>query len=160
MQEERGTTEYEMAGWHHQLDGHEFEWTLGVGDGQGCLACCSLWGCNDSDTTEQLNWTESFDILITWYFVTKTCIYPGFSPCLFRIVFWALSAMLCPGLKVLKSSCQRKHNSTFRLCIFLSQHHIRLFYFDVGYFLKSYWIGYNIASVLCFGSLAARHMAS
>ena len=44
--------------WHHRLDGHEFEWTLGVGDGQGCLACCSSWGRKESDTTEQLNWTE------------------------------------------------------------------------------------------------------
>ena len=43
---------------HHQLDGHEFEWSLGVGDGQGGLACCNSWGCKESDTTEQLNWTE------------------------------------------------------------------------------------------------------
>ena len=43
-QEEKGTTEDEMAGWHHQLDRHEFEWTLGVGDGQGGLACCNSWG--------------------------------------------------------------------------------------------------------------------
>ena len=47
-QEEKGTTEDEMAGWHHGLDGHEFEWTLGVGDGQGGLACCSSWGCQES----------------------------------------------------------------------------------------------------------------
>ena len=46
-------------GWmHHQLDGHEFEWTPGVGDGQGGLACCNSWGCKKSDTTERLNWTE------------------------------------------------------------------------------------------------------
>ena len=57
-QEEKGTTEDEMAGWHHQLDGHEFEWTLGVGDGQGGLACCDSWGHKESDTTEWLNWTE------------------------------------------------------------------------------------------------------
>ena len=43
-QEEKGTTEDEMAGWHHRLDGHEFERTLGVGDGQGGLACCASWG--------------------------------------------------------------------------------------------------------------------
>ena len=47
-----------MAGWHHQLDGHEFERTPGVGDGQGGLACCGSWGRKESDTTEQLNWTE------------------------------------------------------------------------------------------------------
>ena len=57
-QEEKGMTEDEMAGWHHLLDGHEFEWTPGVGDGQGGLACCDLWGCKESDTTEWLNWTE------------------------------------------------------------------------------------------------------
>jgi len=51
-------TENEMAGWHHQLNGHEFEQTPGVGDGQGGLACCSPWGHKESDTTEQLNWTE------------------------------------------------------------------------------------------------------
>ena len=57
-QEEKGTTEDEMAGWHHQLDGGEFEWTPGVGDGQGGLACCSSWGPKDSNTTEWLNWLE------------------------------------------------------------------------------------------------------
>ena len=57
-QEEKGTTEDEMAGWHHWLDGCEFEWTPGDGDGQGGLACCDLWGRKESDTTEWLNWTE------------------------------------------------------------------------------------------------------
>ena len=57
-QEEKGTTEDEMAGWHHWLDGHESEWTLGVGDGQGGLACCDQWGLKESDTTEKLNWTD------------------------------------------------------------------------------------------------------
>ena len=56
--QEKGTTEDEMARWHHQLDGHEFEWTLGVDDGQGGLVCCNSWGCKESDTTEQLNWIE------------------------------------------------------------------------------------------------------
>ena len=54
-QEEKGTTEDEMVGWHCQLNGHEFEQTLGDGDGQGSLACCSLWGCKELDTTERLN---------------------------------------------------------------------------------------------------------
>ena len=57
-QEEKGMTEDEMAGWQHQLDGHEFVWTLGVSDGQGGLACCDPWGRKESDMTEQLNWTE------------------------------------------------------------------------------------------------------
>ena len=57
-QEEKGMTEDEMAGWHHQLDGRVFEWTPGVGDGQGGLACCSSWGRKESDMTEWLNLTE------------------------------------------------------------------------------------------------------
>ena len=54
----RETTEDEMVRWHHQLDGHEFEQALGVGDGQGSLACCSLWGHKELDMTERLNWAE------------------------------------------------------------------------------------------------------
>ena len=57
-QEEKGTTEDEMAGWPHWLDGHEFEYTPGVGDGQGGLTCCDSWGRKEADTTERQNWTE------------------------------------------------------------------------------------------------------
>ena len=57
-QEEKWMTEDEMAGWHHWLDGRESEWTPGVGDGQGGLACCNSWGRKESDRTEWLNWTE------------------------------------------------------------------------------------------------------
>ena len=57
-QEEKGLTEEEMVRWHHWLNGHEFEQVLGVGDGQGSMACCSPWGGKESDTTEWLNWTE------------------------------------------------------------------------------------------------------
>ena len=57
-QEEKGLTEDEMVGWHHRLYGREFEQAPGVGDGQGGLVCCSPWGQKESDTTEQLNWTE------------------------------------------------------------------------------------------------------
>ena len=53
--QEKGTTEDEMVGWHHQLNGHEFEQALGVGDGQGSLASCSPWGFKESDTSERLN---------------------------------------------------------------------------------------------------------
>ena len=57
-QEEKGTTEDAMAGWHHWLNGRESEWTPGVGDGQGGLVCCYSWGRKEWDTTERLNWTE------------------------------------------------------------------------------------------------------
>ena len=58
-QEEKGMTEDEMAGWHHWLDGREFEWPPGVGDGQGGLACCNSWGRKESDmTVTELNWIE------------------------------------------------------------------------------------------------------
>ena len=57
-QEEKGTTEDEMVGWHHWLDRHEFEQALGVGDGQGSLVCYSPWGHKESDMTEWLDWTE------------------------------------------------------------------------------------------------------
>ena len=57
-QEERGTAEDEMAGWHHRFEGHEFEQALGVGDGQGGLACYSPWGHKQLDMTERLNWSE------------------------------------------------------------------------------------------------------
>ena len=61
-QEEKGMTEDEMVGWHHWLDGHEFEQAPEVGVGQGSLACCRTWGCKKSDTTQPLNWTE-----LNWY---------------------------------------------------------------------------------------------
>ena len=57
-QEEKGTTGDEMVEWHHRLNGHGFRWTVGVGDGQGGLACCSSWGRKEWDTTEWLHWTE------------------------------------------------------------------------------------------------------
>jgi len=64
-QEEKGMTEDEMAGWHHWLDGHESEWTPGVDDGQGSLACCDSCGRKESDTTERLIWSDLiFYILI------------------------------------------------------------------------------------------------
>ena len=56
--QEKGPTEDEMVGWHHQLDGYEFEQALGVGDEQGSLLCCSPWGHKESDMTKWLNWTE------------------------------------------------------------------------------------------------------
>ena len=70
-QEEKGMTEDEMAGWHHWLDGQESEWTPGVGDGQGGLACWDSWGRKELDTTERLNWTERNIYENSW----EICIY-------------------------------------------------------------------------------------
>ena len=69
-------TEDEMVGWHHRLDGHEFDQTPGVGDGQGDLVCCSPWGCKELDTTEQLNKNrlkiaEKSEISINLYLFSK-----------------------------------------------------------------------------------------
>ena len=69
-QEEKGVTENELVGWHHWLNGHEFEQALGVGDGQGSLACCSPWFCKELDMTEQLNWISKE--LRRWHLAEKT----------------------------------------------------------------------------------------
>ena len=64
-QEEKETTEDEMVGWHHRLNGHEFGYGPGVGDGQRGLVCCGSWGHKELDTTEGLNWTDSIITLFT-----------------------------------------------------------------------------------------------
>ena len=63
--EEKGTTEGKMVGWYHRLNRHEFEYTLGVRDGQGGLTCCSPWGCKESEMTEWLNWKVLSSYTIT-----------------------------------------------------------------------------------------------
>ena len=68
--EEKGMTEDEMVGCHHQLNGHEFQWVPGVGDGQGGLTCCSRWNPKESDMTEQFNWLTDGDYLKTKYKAT------------------------------------------------------------------------------------------
>ena len=71
-QEEKGMKEDEMSGWHHRLDRPEFEWTPGVGDGHGSLACCDSWGLKELDMTERLNWTELillFDDILFFFFL-------------------------------------------------------------------------------------------
>ena len=79
-QEEKGTTEDEMVGWHHQHNGHEFEQAPGVCDGQEFLACCHLWGRKELDMTEWLNWTEmKYVILFCMIFVISDCVQHLFS---------------------------------------------------------------------------------
>ena len=88
--EEKGTTEDEMAGWHHWLDAGESEWTPGIGDGQGGLACCDSWGRKESDMTERLNWTElkidRFEIYWKWIISPSYIYLRGFSNFLERKV--------------------------------------------------------------------------
>ena len=73
-QEEKGMTEDEMVGCHYWPDGHEFEQAPAVGDGQGSLACCSPWGCKESDSTEGLNWTEECIVFLLFHILTRTCL--------------------------------------------------------------------------------------
>ena len=81
--EEKGTTEDDVVGWHHWLEGHEFEQALGVGNGQGGLACCSPWVCKELDTTERLNWTAYINIWMR----TKSSGPERFLP----FLWWAVS---------------------------------------------------------------------
>ena len=67
----RGATEDEMVGWHHWLNGHEFEQAPGIGDGQGNLECCSAWGCKELDMTELLNWVGELDKFLRVQFLQK-----------------------------------------------------------------------------------------
>ena len=98
-QEEKRTTEEEMAGWHHWLDGHESEWTPGVRDEQGGLASCDPWGHKESDTTERLNWTE----LREWSYlenvytsISDSSAFPKPSLCSWK---FSVHVLLKPSLK-------------------------------------------------------------
>ena len=95
-QEEKGTTQDEMVGWHHRLDGHEFEQAPGVGDGQGGLACCSPWGRKESDMSEQLNWTELKRQKTkgnTWS--SRCCPFPSSSPAILFSDPYTLAILTC-----------------------------------------------------------------
>ena len=116
-QEEKGTTEDEMAGWHHWLDGCEFEWNPGVGDGQGGLACCDSWGRKESDTTEWLNWNElkgkfrtggQFQMSFIWRkIVQSVAIYSsGLISCIPRLETFSSLAVLFP---VYQCTCLTRH---------------------------------------------------
>ena len=82
-QEEKGTTEDEIVGWHHQLDGHGFGWTPRVGDGQGGLVCCSPCGRKESDTTEWLNWSIMYDNIFMkpCAIFKKKCVFTIYMAC-------------------------------------------------------------------------------
>ena len=104
-QEKKGTTEAEMAGWHHRPNGHEFKWTPGVGDGQGGLVCCNSWGCKESDTTEWLNWTE------TWLTVTSSLLYPWLYPKRYKELTTHRLALVCEA-----TACQISEQRLTQLC--------------------------------------------
>ena len=97
-QEEKGTTEDEMAGWHHQLDGHEFEWTLGVGYEQGGLACCDSWGGKELDMTGLLNWTELQISIVCSLFLSSS------------ILWYEFTTQVASWVKILKLSGKECHD--------------------------------------------------
>ena len=110
-QEEKGMTEDEMFGWHHWLNGHKFEQALGISDEQGSLACCSPWGCKESDTTEQLNWTELSVLksraitLPTNIHIVKAKIFPVV---IYGCVSWTIKKAECLRINAFKLWCWRR----------------------------------------------------
>ena len=95
-QEEKGTAEDEMVGWHHLLNGNGFGWTLGVGDMQGGLACCGSWGHKESDTTESLNSTE--ELLCSLSLVCIMKFHDLYALCVFVYVYVFLIGKLVAHL--------------------------------------------------------------
>ena len=115
-QEEKGTTEDEMVGWHHRLNGHEFEQIPGAGDGQGGLMCCSPWGCRELDMTEQVNNTESEVPTFPQRLVAKgtgclDCISKGWSRGPWKRHFWAVR--LARGWEKIYTSKRERKNYMF-----------------------------------------------
>ena len=146
-QEEKETTEDEMAGWHHRLDGRESQWTPGVGDGRGGLACCDSWGCKELDTTERLNWTEGRNIdgdrftrgrgkdmlRMTLIFQKK-----GKIVILALVVYQSGETRLCSGNK------QFKHFSDLTGQMFFAWHDVYIVWAG-GAFCCSYYVGSQIS---------------
>ena len=117
-QEEKGMTEDKMVGWHHWLNEHEFEQAPGVSDGQGSLACCSPWGCKESNMTEWLNWTDIYIVQTlrgtkgyTWYVVSlllvlKISLFFLVNNCLFLPVpCKSLQKLLAQGVYICMYGC-------------------------------------------------------
>ena len=93
-----------MVALHHWLNGHGFGWTLGVGDGQGSLACCSSWGHKESDTTEQLNWTEiPYNIVVSKFIKQNKAL--GTHTGLCTNTKYSFTALVAEGFKSPLSAC-------------------------------------------------------
>ena len=103
-QEEKGTTEDEIVGWHNRLDGHEFGWTPGVGVGQGGLACCSPWSRKELDMTEQLNWTCWRGSLVFLHFLPlgwyNLHVWNWYFSCNLDSIFWLTQPVMSHDVKV------------------------------------------------------------
>ena len=100
-QEETGMKEDEMVGWHHQLDGHEFEQAPGIGDWQGSLECCSPWGCKGSDRTEWLNWIVlivSFAVQKLLSLIRSHLVIFTFIPLLYEVGYRESCCNLCQSV--------------------------------------------------------------
>ena len=127
-QEEKGMTEDEMVGWYHQLNGHGFGWALGVGDGQGGLACCGSWSHRESDTTEWLNWTEVRIPAISC--VTLNISFHLFEPWFFHQGDWTEGVLRFPiALRYLHHSLASGHAT--------EREHSPAYQYKIG--LKIYW---------------------
>ena len=111
-QENKGTTEDEVSGWHHWLDGRESEWTPGVGDGQWGLASCDAWGRKESETTEWLNWTE-----LNWMLLTEKAMALHSST-----LAWKIPWMEEPGMLQSMGSLRVRHNWATSLSFFTFIH--------------------------------------
>ena len=103
-----------MAGWHQRLDGHEFKWTPGVGDGQGGLACCDSWGRKESHTTERMNWTElNWWGMETWLYSVKNLMVPNDTNKLYHKLMqekkWKCESLSCVQLSA--TSCTIAHQA-------------------------------------------------
>ena len=147
--EEKGMTEDEMAGWHHQLKGHEFEWTTGVGDGQGGLACCRMWGHKESDMTERLNWTELnwTQALTTWCLLLSSETWPNKYLTWITLIKWSLHNTVRSSLQNMHifSAAAAKSLSRVWLCatLWIAAHQAPL---STGFSRQEYWSGFPIPS--------------
>ena len=146
-QEEKGMTEDEMVGWHHWLDGHEFEQALGVGDGKGSLVCYSSWGHKESDTIEWLNWTDLHFVFppspsLHWH--GKDDYHTGpLSFCILKIVY--------PDKK--KTARKKQHKLSFKTRVdFLDLRtiHESLSMVSLNAYFLLFFHNFHVLSLFCF----------